>query len=30
MLCKQVFLSTWAVLGNLEGIQLLGLYEGKG
>jgi len=30
MPCKQVFLSIGAPLGNLEGIHLTGLFEGKG
>ena len=30
MPCKWIFLSIWAPLGNLEGIRLLGLFEGKG
>jgi hypothetical protein len=30
MLCRQVSLSVGALLGNLEGIRLLGLFEGKG
>jgi len=30
MPCKQLFLSTGALMGNLEGIQLPGLFERKG
>jgi len=30
MPCKRVFLSIGAMLGNLEAIRLLGLFEGKG
>jgi hypothetical protein len=30
MSCKQVSLSIWALLGNLEGIHLPGLFERKG
>ena len=30
MPCKLLFLSIGALLGNLEGIHLLGRFEGKG
>jgi len=30
MSCKPIFLSIGAQLGNLEGIHLPGLFEGKG